>query len=243
MLYGKNSILERLKANPQSISKILLQDSANSPQIEKLIKVHNISVERVSARELARVKHAKDLQGIVAKVEEFEYTPFSNLLGPGGDKQLTLIFLDRLNDPQNLGVIIRTAACFGKFGVVIPRFNACGVTEAVLHVASGGENYVPVSIVPNLSKAIIAAKKCGYWIAGCIITDQAESINQASLPFPLGLVLGSEGEGIRYGLQKHLDLKTYIPMKGAKLSFNVAIACAIFCHEVSKRRERYCNEA
>ena len=75
MLQGKNSILERLKANPQSISKILLQDSANSPQIEKLIKVHNIPVERVSARELARVKHGKDLQGIVAKVEEFEYTP------------------------------------------------------------------------------------------------------------------------------------------------------------------------
>ena len=141
MLYGKNSILERLKANPQSISKILLQDSVNSPQIEKLIKVHNIPVERVSARELARVKHAKDLQGIVAKVEEFEYTPFSNLLGPGGDKQLTLIFLDRLNDPQNLGVIIRTAACFGKFGVVIPRFNACWVTEAVNRLAGrqGGD--------------------------------------------------------------------------------------------------------
>jgi len=153
------------------------------------------------------------------------------------DKKPTLIFLDRLNDPQNLGVIIRTAACFGRFAVVIPKFNACEVTEAVLHVASGGENFVPVSMVSNISSAVLKAKKSEYWIMGAVLSEDAQDIDKVSMPFPLGLVMGSEGEGIRYGIDKQLDIKVRIPMKGAPLSFNVAMACAIFCHEIAKQRK------
>ncbi|MCK4462978.1 MAG: RNA methyltransferase, partial [Candidatus Omnitrophica bacterium] len=134
--------------------------------------------------------------------------------------------------------IIRTLACFGGFAIVIPQFNACGVTEAVLHVASGGENYISVSVVPNLSNAIMQIKKCGCWIVGAEASSDASSMDATSFPFPLGLVLGSEGEGIRYGIQKHLDLKVRIPMKGAGLSFNVGIACAIFCYEISKQKNK-----
>jgi len=236
LLYGKNSILERLETNPQTIKKILLQDNFDAAGINGLIKKNNIPVERLSSRELTRIKPAKDLQGIVAKVEQFQYAAFNDLLAQGARKQLNLIFLDRINDPQNLGVIIRTAACFSGFAVVIPKFSACGVTEAVLHVASGGENYVPVALVSNLCNSIIKAKKKGYWIVGAVINDQAESISKVSFPFPLGIVLGSEGGGIRYGLEKQLDIKTYIPMSGAKLSFNVAVACAMFCYEISRQR-------
>lgn len=236
LLYGKNSVLERLKANPQSIRKILLQENFDTPHIEKLIKTHSIPLERLPFQKLTRVKPAKDLQGIVARVDKFKYFSFNDLLSQAEAKQLTLIFLDRINDPQNLGVIIRTAACFGRFAVVIPQFNACGVTEAVLHVACGGENYIPLSLVSNLSHAVLSAKKRGYWIMGAVVNSEAEYINKTSLPFPLGLVLGSEGEGIRYGLQKHLDVKARIPMQGVKLSFNVAIAFAVFCYEISKQR-------
>lgn len=237
MLYGRNSIFERLKTNPTSIKKIFLQDNLTSPShVEKLIKTNNIAVERLPSRRLARIKPAKDLQGIVAQVDKFEYTPFDGLFNHPEDEQLTLIFLDRINDPHNLGVIIRIAACFGSFAVVIPRFEACEVNETVLHVASGGENYVPVSIVSNLSNAILKAKKRGYWILGAIVNGQAEDLNKISLPFPLGLVLGSEGKGIRYGIDKQLDIKAHIPMQGAQLSFNVSMACAIFCHEIIRRR-------
>jgi len=236
LLYGRNSVLERIRANPAGISKIILQDNFDSPQIEKLIRANNIPLERLSSRKLARIKPAKDLQGIVAKVDKFKYTPFDDLLEQLQDRRPSLIFLDRLNDPHNLGVIIRTAACFGGFAVVIPEFKACEVTEAVLHVASGGENYVCLSKVSNLCNAIIAAKKCGYWIMGAEVNDDAENINEVSMPFPLGLILGSEGEGIRYGIQKQLDIKVRIPMQGARLSFNVAMACAVFCHEIARQR-------
>ena len=237
VLYGKNSIFERLKTDPRSIRKILLQKNFDASHIERLIHVNNIPVERLTSRELAKVKPAKDLQGIVAKVDSFRYASFDDLLNQSRDKQMTPIFLDRLSDPQNLGVIIRTAACFGNFFVVISRFKACEITEAVLHVASGGENYVPVSMVSNISSAIIKAKQQGYWIMGGIVSDEAQYINEISLPFPVGVVLGSEGEGIRYGVQKHLDIKARIPMEGARLSFNVAMACAIFCYEISRQRK------
>jgi 23S rRNA (guanosine2251-2'-O)-methyltransferase len=235
-LYGKNSVSERLKTNPKSIRKIFIQNNFYAPYIEDLIKTYNIPVERLSSGELLKIKLNEALQGIIAIVDKFKYTPFNELLNRRRGKQLSLIFLDRIYDPQNLGAIIRTTACFGSFGIVIPKFKACKVTETVLHVASGGENYTPVSAVSNLSNAIIAAKKSGYWIIGAEASNGAKNINEFSFPFPLGLVLGSEGKGVRYGVQRHLDIKVRIPMDGANLFFNVNMACAIFCHEISKQR-------
>ena len=237
-LYGRNSVFERLKTNPLSIKKIFLQEDIEVPHIEKLIRKNKIPLGRVTSKELSRIRHAKDLQGIVARIDSFEYTAFEDILDRPKGQELTLIFLDRINDPHNLGVIIRTVACFGNFAVIIPKFEACGVNETVLHVASGGENYVPVAIVANLTQAIIKAKDCRYWIVGAEVSEDTEVINEISLPFPLGLVLGSEGEGIRYGIRKHIDMKAHIPMEGAKLSFNVGMACAIFCHEICKQRSR-----
>ncbi len=235
LLYGRNSVYERLKAKPRTVRHVFLQDGIELPHIEKLARKNHISVDRMSPRQLSKMKHTKDLQGVVAKVDKFSYAEFDDIVN---DKKLTLIFLDRLNDPQNLGVIVRIAACFGGFAIVIPKFNACEVTEAVLHVASGGENFVPVSMVSNVSSAILKAKKNGYWIMGAVLSDDAQDIDKVSIPFPLGIVMGSEGEGVRYGIDKQLDIKARIPMRGAKLSFNVAMACAIFCHEISNKRKK-----
>jgi len=200
-----------------------------------LIKSADIPVRRVAEKELIRVKRADRLQGIVAEVDKFLYTPFEELLYAHVDKKLSLIFLDSINDPHNLGSIIRITACFGGLAIVIPKHSACEVNETVLHVASGGENFIPVSMVANLSTALTKAKKDGYWAVGTVV-EGGEDINNITLPFPLCLVLGSEGKGIRYGIQKHLDLKVRLPMKGTALSFNVAMACAIFSHEIAKQR-------
>lgn len=235
-LYGKNSVCERLKANPQSIKKIFLEENFSVPHIENLIKSARILTKRISKKELNRIKRADSLQGIVAEVEMFRYAGLSDLLNRPKSKQLSFIFLDKVFDPQNLGAIIRTTACFGRFAVVIPTHEACSVTETVLHVASGGENFTPVALVSNLTKAMMAAKECGFWIAGAI-TDSGEDINKVNLPFPLCFVLGSEGKGIRSSVEKHLDIKVHIPMKGAPLSFNVSISNGIFCQQISWQRE------
>ncbi|RKY32543.1 MAG: 23S rRNA (guanosine(2251)-2'-O)-methyltransferase RlmB [Candidatus Omnitrophota bacterium] len=237
-LYGKNPVYERIKANPKTVRKIFFEEDYKIPfNIKLAIEKSGIATEFLPKKDLFRLKNSKDLQGVIAKADKFNYALFEDLLNQPQDKQLTLIFLDKINDPQNLGVIIRTAACFGGFAVIIPKFKACEVTEAVLHVASGGENYVPVAMVSNITYAIITAKKAGYWIMGTLVDEEAEDISKISLPFPLGLVLGSEGEGVSHGLKKHFDIKAHIPMDGVKLSFNVSMACAIFCHEITKQRK------
>jgi 23S rRNA (guanosine2251-2'-O)-methyltransferase len=232
-LYGKNSVSERLKNNPESIKKIFLQDNFSAPDIEKLIRTKQIPVKSTSKKGLYRIKPAESLQGIVAEVDQFKYSHIEDILNQ--EPQVSFIFLDRIFDPQNLGAIIRTAACFGGFAVVIPKHKACQITEAVLHVASGGENFVPIAAPANLTNTILAVKKSGFWLVGAFLSG-GEDIRKASLPFPLGILLGSEGSGIRYGLEKHVDIKVNIPMSGAPLSFNVTSACAVLAYEVSRQR-------
>ena len=236
LLYGRVSVLERLRVNPATVKKVLLQDNISLPEIEKETCRNNIPLERLSGHQLSKIKPAKDLQAVVAKVDKYKYASFDDLLVKAQRKEISLILLDRINDPHNLGAIIRTAACFGGFGIIIPQFNACGVTEAVLHVSSGGDNYVPVAMTSSLSTAILQAKECGCFVAGAQAQGDSMDIDKVSFSFPVVLVLGSEGEGIRYGIQKHLDISVGIPMKGEPLSLNVSVACAIFCHEISKQR-------
>jgi len=234
-LYGKNSVLERLKTNPESIRQIFIQDNFKSPEIIGLIKSVNIPFKTVSENDLLRIKRADRLQGVVAETDKYVYTPFDDLLHESTENALSLIFLDGLNDPHNFGSVIRISACFSGFAIVIPEHASCEVNDTVIHVASGGENFVPVSKVTNLSSSLIKAKKAGFWAAGTIV-EGGQDINETSFPFPLCLVLGAEGKGIRYGIQKHLDLKVTLPMKGAQLSLNVAMAFSVFANEIAKQK-------
>ena len=234
-LYGKNSVLERLRVAPKSIRQVFIQDNFKSPHITDTIKSEKIPIKTVSEKELKKIKRADRLQGIVAEVSTFQYTTFDDLLHKGIKEGLSLIFLDSLNDPHNLGSIIRISACYGRFALVIPEHSSCDVNDTVIHVASGGENYVPVSQITNLSTGLLKARKAGYWAVGTSV-EGGENINRVSIPLPVCLVLGAEGKGIRYGVQKHLDMNITLPMKGAQLSLNVAMACAIFCHEIAKQR-------
>ncbi|MBU1087696.1 MAG: RNA methyltransferase [Candidatus Omnitrophica bacterium] len=235
LLYGKKSVLERLTANPQSIKKIITADNFNDSKISKLIEMHNIINESLSAKKVQDLKQAKNVQGIVAKVEHFVYADFEQLLEQVNE--LTLFFLDRINDPQNLGVIIRTLACFSGFAIVLPEKEATQVTEAVMHVASGGENYVKIAKVNDLQQAIIKAQKKGVNIAGAVIDVQAVDIRKADWVFPLGIVLGAETTGISTQIQKQLDQKISIPMPGKKLSFNLAMAATVFSYEITRQKK------
>ena len=234
-LYGKNSILERLRVNPKSIKRVYLQDNFNVGSILNLITKHKIPTQKVREKELYRIKRADRLQGILAEVYKFEYTPFQELISEGKNSTTSIIFLDDINDPHNLGSLLRITACFGDFALVIPRHSSCEVTDSVMHVASGGENYTPIAQVSNTVNAIIKAKDAGFWIAGTVV-EGGENINTKSLLFPIGLVLGSEGRGIKPAIIKHLDMKITLPMKGAQLSLNVAMAGAVFCHEIDRQR-------
>lgn len=236
-LYGKNSVLQRLKQNPKSIKKIFLDQDFSDSSIIGEAKRNKIHINQLSRNELLRIKRTDNPQGIIAEVDKFSYIPFKYLLEKSKQENLSLIFLDSISDPQNLGAIIRTTACFGGFAICLPKHHSCEITDTVLHVASGGENFVPISMVPNLSNALIEVKKAGYWVFGTVVGG-GQDLFKTKLPMPLCLVLGSEEKGIRHGLENQIDLKITLPMFGAALSFNVAIACAIFCYEIVKQRQK-----
>ncbi|MFA5369518.1 MAG: 23S rRNA (guanosine(2251)-2'-O)-methyltransferase RlmB [Candidatus Omnitrophota bacterium] len=235
-IYGKNSIYERLKVNPKSIRSVYVQENFNAPHIIQLLKTNSIAYRVVREKELLRIKRADRLQGIVAEVASFEYTPFESILNPDKINRPCVLFLDDINDPHNLGSILRITACFGGFAVVIPGHSSCQVNDTVIHVASGGENFTPVALVNNLLNAITKAKKAGYWVGASVI-DGGHDIANFKFPAPFALVLGSEGKGIKPAILKHIDLLVTLNMKGEPLSLNVAMAGAIFCHEISKQAE------
>ncbi|MFA5148030.1 MAG: 23S rRNA (guanosine(2251)-2'-O)-methyltransferase RlmB [Candidatus Omnitrophota bacterium] len=237
LLYGRNAVVERLKANMRGVRKVILSDKFDDPAALDLIKARRIPVQRLSEKEMLKMKRTERLQGIIAEVDPFRYSSFEDLVSNPEGEKLSFILLDEVTDPQNLGAIIRIAACFGGFGIVIPERGACDVNETVLSVAAGGDNYVPICRINNLSNALIHAKGAGYWCAGAVV-DGGEDLTKVSFPFPLCVVMGSEGKGIHHGVEKHLELKVTLPMGGAALSFNVAMASAIFCYEIARQRTK-----
>ncbi len=237
-LYGKNPVLERLKLNPRTIRKIYVQeDHRERDYIYQKAKKWGIAVLNVPRDQMQKMTRNVNAQGILADIEDFVYLPYNELLENAVEKDLTLLFLDGLNDPQNLGSILRSVACLGNFAVVLPTHESVEVTEAVLRIACGGDNYIPVSRVANLSKAIVDAKEAGFWIAGTVVTG-GKDLTVEQLPFPLALIIGSEQKGVREVLQKKMDIGLTIPMAQPRLSLNVAQATTILCYEIIRQKKQ-----
>ncbi|MFH2145989.1 MAG: 23S rRNA (guanosine(2251)-2'-O)-methyltransferase RlmB [Candidatus Omnitrophota bacterium] len=233
-LYGKNQVIERFKANPKTIKKIYLIDGAEDAYIRELSGKHGISCIALSDKEFSVLAKNHHSQGIIAEVADFSYAELDDLLELKDGEEYTFLALSNITDPQNLGSILRNIACFGKFAVIIPKHRSADINETVLKVACGGENYVPVVKVTNLIPALEQIKKAGYWVGGCVV-EGGEDITSYKLPFPLCIIIGSESEGIRRGVVSHLDFKLTLPMPGAKLSLNAAVAAAVFSYEIMRQ--------
>ena len=235
-IYGKNPILERLKSNPKSIKKIYLEeDHSEAGYIRTKAKQWGIPVFSVPREKMFKMSRNINAQGMFVEIEEFSYVGYDDLLDAATEKQYTLLFMDNLNDPQNLGSIIRVTACLGKFSLVLPTHDSVGVTEAVLRVASGGDNHVSISQVSNLGQAIAKAKKQGFWMVGASV-GAGQNLYATQFNFPLGLVVGSEQKGIRDIIKKQLDVEVTIPLAHPRLSLNVSQAVTAFCYEITKQK-------
>jgi len=235
-LYGKNPVLERLKTAPRSILKLYLADGhPDAGYVHQKAKQYAVPVVCVPGSKLQKLARNANTQGIVAEVEDFGYVSLEDLLAREDSKKKTLIFVDELNDPQNLGAILRSLACLGDFAVVIPTHHSVGVTETVLRVACGGENYVPVAKVKNLASAISRSREAGYWIIGTVVKN-GQAIWETKFNFPLGVVIGSEQKGIREIIAKQLDLAVTVPMAHPRMAMNAAHAASVLAYEVVRQR-------
>jgi len=236
-LYGKNPVIERLKSNPKSIKRVMIDENhVDLTYIRKKCHQHGIGVQAVPHSKIQRLAQNLNTQGILADIDDFAYVQFDDLLQNAFEKRRTPVFLDNLNDPQNLGGIIRTCGALGVFDIVLPTTESVSVTESVLRVACGGENYLSVARVANIGNAIEKAKKMGFWILGTVVED-AVSLTEQKLQFPLGLVMGSEEKGVRDIILKKLDAKVMVPMKNQRMSLNVAHATSILCYEIVRQKK------
>lgn len=237
-LFGKNPVIERLKANPKSIRRVLLElGHPDTAYVHKKCHQWGIPVASVPRSKIQKLAQSLNTQGVLAEIDEFPYQPFEDMLDTAWDKKQTIVFLDNLTDPQNLGGILRTCGSLGDFAVVLPTAESVSVTETVLRVACGGENYLSVARVSNLANAIEKAKKKGFWIIGTVTKD-AKNIIDVQMNFPLGLVLGSEDKGVRDVIRKKLDLEVMVPMKNERMSLNVAHAAAILSYEIIRQKKK-----
>lgn len=229
LIYGVHPVEEVLRAGRRRVHRVLVSGSAR-PSILEAAKQASIPVERVerSVLDSAGDRH----QGVVAEVEPYPYSDLHSILEAVNARPLILI-LDQLQDPQNLGTLIRTADAVGVDGILIPKRGAAGVTPAVVSASSGASEHQRIART-NLARAMEELKKSDVWIAGLENETDARDIYAAELEPPLAIVVGAEGHGLRRLVRESCDYLVRIPMRGSVGSLNAAVAGSIALYEARR---------
>lgn len=239
LLIGINPIIEKLKTSPEEISLILLA-RGNLRPILKLIQSDaqrlKITINYLDAKELDHLAQGGSHQGVLARVRAYPYASFSQLdeiiaseLSPD-----RILILDGITDPRNFGAILRTAEAVGMRHIIIPKDRSVGITPVVYKASAGAISHLRVYRVTNLRRAISSLKAKGFWIVG-LDADAKQDYASQQYPKKLGIVLGSEGRGIRPLISNQCDYLVRIPMKGKISSLNVSVAGAVLLYEVLRQ--------
>ena len=240
-LEGRNPVLEALKAN-RIILEIWMAGSTKGKAINEIVALarkKNIPIKEADKDTLNRMAQNRNHQGVVAKAEPYRYRDFDEVIDEAirEKKNPLIVLLDGIEDPHNLGSIIRSAEVFGASAVVIQKNRAVGVTPSVARIASGALEHVPVVQVVNITETIKAMKNKDFWIAAGD-GDSHQVLYQQDLKGPVGLVIGSEGKGISRLVKENCDYLIRIPMAGKTGSLNAAVAAGILLYEVFSQNNR-----
>jgi 23S rRNA (guanosine2251-2'-O)-methyltransferase len=229
---GVNPVREALRAG-RALDKVLIAKGAASPRIQEIVELcRAASVPlRFEPREsLDRASNGAVHQGVIAFGAVHSYRELNEIL-PGAK---LIVILDGVEDPHNLGAIIRTAHAAGASGVVIPERRSAALTETVAKAAAGALEYIPVMRITNVSQALEQLKPQGFWIYG--LDERGTAVyDQVEYNIPTAIVLGGEGKGLHQGVQKHCDVLVRIPMAGAVSSLNVSVAAGVVLFEWRRR--------
>ncbi len=235
---GRQPVLELLRSG-QPINKLLLEKGGRDrplQQIVQLAKQRGVVVQEVDRRYLDKLSATGRHQGVAAQIAGVEYAELDDLLAgaPDPDWAPFLVVLDGLQDPHNLGSLLRSAEAARVGGVIIPKRRAVGVTPVVAKVSAGALSYVPVARVANIPRAIDELKAAGFWVVGADM--DGELCYEQDLTGPIALVIGAEGEGLSRLVKEKCDFLTRIPMLGQISSLNAGVAGALLMFEVVRQR-------
>ena len=235
---GRNAVIEALRSG-KPIDKIYILDGCQDGPIntiKKEAKKGDTILKFVSKDILDRMSETGKHQGVIAECAAYEYSEVKDILENARKKgeDPFIFLLDNIEDPHNLGAIIRTANLAGAHGVIIPKNRAAGLTATVARTSAGALNYTPVAKVTNLSKTIEDLKKEGLWFV-CADMGGTE-MYKLNLKGPIGLVIGNEGEGVGRLVKEKCDMVASIPMKGDIDSLNASVAAGVLAYEIVRQR-------
>ena len=231
-IYGKNPVSEAI--NAKKAIRVFLVSNFNDQKILSLIKNNKIAVSTVSPNEMDKMSNGGVHQGIGAELKPYQTVSLEEIIVKAKKKEKKIIvMLDGIEDPHNLGAILRSADVFEASGIILPKHNSVSLNATVAKTSAGAINYVPVAVVNNLHQAIQTFKKEGYWI---VSTDGSATISYSSLTydFPVVVVIGSEGKGVSSLVLKNSDYIVKIPQFGHVNSLNASVAAGILLAEVHK---------
>ena len=235
---GRNAVIEAFRAG-KPIDKLYVLDGCQDgpiTSIKREAKKQDTIIKYVDKERLDQMSETGKHQGVIAYAAAYEYAEVEDILKAAEEKQEPpfIFILDNIEDPHNLGAIIRTANLCGAHGVIIPKNRAVGLTATVARTSSGALNYTPVAKVTNLVKTIEDLKKKGLWF---VCADMGGTLMyQLDLKGPIGLVIGSEGEGMAKNIRDKCDFLLSIPMLGSVNSLNAAVAAGIVVFEAQRQR-------
>lgn len=236
---GRNAVLELLESG-KDINKIFVEKGEKHGSIHKIIaiaKERRIIIVEKEKRQMQEMAQNQNYQGVIAIVPPFEYCEIEDILEDAENKneEPFVLILDGIEDPHNLGSIIRTAETAGVHGVIIPKRRAAAVNSTVAKTSAGAVEYMKIARVTNISDAIEKLKKAGLWICGTDINTEKYYYNQ-DLTGPIGIVIGNEGSGISEKVRKNCDFLVKIPMKGKVTSLNASVSTGIVVYEALKQK-------
>ncbi len=233
-LYGRNAVNEALKAGRRHFHHLLLLASAGSDTrldaIQERARQQGVTFERVDRETIDRAVPDVNHQGVVAFTSPYPYAPAAQLEDASG----SILALDHLVDPQNVGTLLRAAEAFGVKTVLLPRERSAGITPAVVNSSAGAVEHLAIVQLINLAQEMERLKQRGYWIVGIEHHERAEVLGATPIPTPCVLIVGSEGQGMGPNLAKRCDLLLKIEMHGEVNSLNAAVAGSIALYELSR---------
>lgn len=231
LIYGKNPVIEAI--NAKKAIKVFLVNNFNDQKILSLLKNNKVPFSFVSSNEMDKMANGVH-QGIAAELKPYQTVSLEEIINKAKKKEKKIIvMLDGIEDPHNLGAILRSADVFEASGIILPKHNSVSLNATVAKTSAGAINYVPVAIVNNLNQAIATLKNEGYWI---VSTDGSATIDYSSIKydFPVVVVIGSEGKGVSSLVLKNSDYIVKIPQFGHVNSLNASVAAGILLAEVHK---------
>ena len=238
---GRNAVLELLESG-KDINKIFVAKGEKHGSINKIIaiaKERRVIVVEKDRKQLEEMAQTDNYQGVIAVVPPFEYCEIEDILNVAKERQedAFVLVLDGIEDPHNLGSIIRTAETAGVHGIIIPKRRAVAVNSTVNKVSCGAAQYMKIARVTNISDAIEELKRAGLWVCGTDVATDKYHYNQ-DLTGPLAIVIGNEGKGMSDKVKKNCDFLVKIPMRGKVESLNAAVSTGIVVYEAVKQRFR-----